>query len=149
MKSLQKEFVCRETIKMLNKYPEFQLGAITVKKEQVNAHIRLDGNKLYNYMIRLSILDKISAHQTCKLTRDNRSVKVASGNSCIDYLQMILLFDHSSATQLKDNPLHSHENNGLIFIDWITNIVWSRYEDNYHGWFDILSPHLKNQTLYF
>ncbi len=81
LKSHHKEFICKETVKMLLKYPALQLGAITVKKQNVARHLRSDGNKLYNYMIGLSALEEVEDHLTCKLTRDNRSVKVASGNS--------------------------------------------------------------------
>lgn len=111
--------------------------------------MRYDGNKLYNYMINLALLDKIEGHNTSKLTRDNRSIKVLSGKSLIDYLQTVVWYHHNKTAQLKDNPMDSHMDNGLIFIDWITNMVWSKYEDNYAEWCNILNPCLEDKKLYF
>lgn len=149
LKKHHKDFICECTVKMMQKNPLFILGAITVKKENVHPHIRLDGNKLYNYMMRLALIEKIEDHDSCKLTRDNRSIKVESGSSCIDYLQITIWFDKGKTTLLVDNPKHSHTDDGLIFIDWITNIVWSKYEDKYNGWCSIIQPYLQEIQLYF
>lgn len=149
LKSHHKEFICQETVKMMAKYPHFYLGAITVKKEGVQAPFRRDGNTLYNFMMGESLLDQIDAHATCKITRDNRSVKVLSGSSCIDYLQTLTFFHRKKTTVLTDNPIDSHTDNGVIFIDWITNIVWSKYEDNFANWCNLLGTHINEQTLYF
>ncbi len=85
----QKDYIAGQTIRMLSAHPNMHLGAITVNKEQVPNHIRSDGNKLYNYMINLGTLQIVKAHTSTLLVRDNRSIKVESGNSCIDYLQTI------------------------------------------------------------
>lgn len=42
---------------MCEQHNDIHLIAIVVKKENVLGHIRSDGNKLYNYMIRLALLD--------------------------------------------------------------------------------------------
>lgn len=149
LKSHHKEFICAETVKMMSKRPHFHLGAITVKKEKVGMHIRIDGNTLYNFMMGTSLIDVIENDSACKVTRDNRSVKVLSGQSCIDYLQTLIWFHREKKTVLKDNPTHSHTDDGLIFIDWITNIVWSKYEDKFPKWCDLLSSHIVEKTLLF
>lgn len=149
LKAHHKEFICTEAVKMLQKYPDFTLGAITVRKESVPLHIRNDGDSLYNYMIGASILDHIDHHDTCKLTRDNRTVKTLSGQSCKDYLQTMIWFHRNQSTVLKDNPTHSHLDDGVIFIDWITNIVWSKYEDKYPNWCELLGPHIQEKHLFF
>jgi Protein of unknown function (DUF3800) len=149
LKPKQKVYICNSVVDLINKNPDFLIGAITVKKERVMDHIRSDPNKLYNYMMRLSILDKIKGHDKSKLTRDERSIKVASGNSCIDYLQSIMWFDYRSATALEDNPCPSHHDDGIILADWLTNFIWGHYEDSDSDAFNIISSHLRNQTLYF
>lgn len=131
------------------KYPDLTLGAITVKKEEVLPHIRKDPNMLYNYMMRLALIDKVQDHQSCKITRDNRSIKVASGNSCIDYLQTYIWMEKNKSTVLVDNPQHSHTDDGLIFIDWITNMVWSKYEDKCDHSYNQIQAHTKEIKLYF
>lgn len=134
---------------MLEKHPEFIIGAITVKKQNVARHIQQDGNKLYNYMMGLSLIEKIENHETCKITRDNRSVKVLSGSSCIDYLQTQIWFHRERAAIVTDNPTDSKHDLGIQFIDWITNMVWSAYEDQYQNWFNIMSAQLHIKQLFF
>lgn len=144
-----KKIIAEKTLDFLIKNTDFQLGAITVKKEKVMAHIRTDGNKLYNYMIGQSILPKILTSPSISLIRDMRSVKVESGKSCHEYLQIRLWFDFGTPTVITDLPTFSHTNKCLIFIDWITNFVWSYYEDGANVPFEILAPKLLNQTLFF
>jgi hypothetical protein len=70
-----------------------EMCAITVRKEGVQAHIRTDANKLHNCMIKLCILGKVAKYKNVRFVRDDRSVKVKSGNSTADYLQITLWFD--------------------------------------------------------
>lgn len=144
-----KEFIAHQTIKLLNDHPDIILGAITVSKEKVQSHIREDANKLYNYMLRLSVLDKITKIPVVNLIRDNKTIKVKSGNCLIDYLQTILWFDLKSSTKIIDIPSDSKKVQNLIFIDWINNIVWGNYEDNNHSAFNILIPRIDNKKLFF
>ena len=148
LKSHHKEYICQETVKMMTKYPDFHLGAVTVRKEAVPKHVQINGNNLYHYMINVGVCDIICDHISCKISRDNRSVKVLSGNTCIEYLQTIVWFDKNKPAVLKDNPTHSHTDDGIIFIDWITNIVWSKYEDNHPDWRNMLGEHLIEKKLY-
>lgn len=104
-----KEFIAIKTVRLLAKHPDIAIGSITVRKEHVASHIQNDPNKLYNYMIKLSILDKISNYTSVNLIRDNRSVKVKSGNCLIDYLQISLWFDMNSATKIVDIPSDSRK----------------------------------------
>jgi hypothetical protein len=145
----QKKYVCKLAANMVTSNPQIILGAITVKKQNVLPHIQQDGNKLYNYMIGLSVLNKINQHPTVNLIRDERSIKVASGNSCGDYLQIKLWFDLNSSTTLTDILIHSHECHNIMFIDWISSSIWSLYENGERAFFDILSPILANQKLFF
>ena len=80
---------------MLNNYKDIKISSITVRKENVMSHIRVDPNKLYNYMICLTILDDISKDVLVTLIPDHRIIKVQSGNSMGDYLQMELWFKSS------------------------------------------------------
>ena len=100
-------------------------------------------------MMAISILDKIKTSPQVNLIRDERSIKVASGNSCIDYMQTKMWFDHSSPTKLVDTPTASHKNLNLILIDWVANFVWSHYEVKKSAAYLKLSAKLSNQTLYF
>jgi hypothetical protein len=149
MSNEQKLITAGKIVSLLKSNPEMCLGAITVKKENVKEHLREDGNILYNYMIGVSTLHNIQTFKQIDIIRDNRSVKVKSGNSCIDYLKIKLGFDLKSDTILIDKPTESHIELNIIFIDWIANFVWSHYEDSKSAPFLRLEPYLKNQTLFF
>lgn len=149
LKPYQREFFCQKVNGLLAAKPDFKIGAITVKKEQVMSHIRADGNKLYNYMMKLSLLDKTKNFTSVNLIRDERSVKVKTGNTCIDYLQISMWFEHQSKTQLKDFPTQSHKDDGLIFTDWICNSIWSKHEDGFSLGYDLLSGNFIDEKLWF
>lgn len=149
MLSKHRDYACEKILSMFEKKPEYQLGAITVKKEHVSPVIRADANMLYNYMIRKAVLPKIDKAPKAFLYRDERTIKMASGNSCIDYLKTTLAFDHNSSTVLYDKPAASHENLSVMLIDWITHFVWSKYEKNDTGHCDNLSSILHDETLFF
>lgn len=50
LKKEKKKFVYK-VVRLLEQEPSIQISVITVKKENVQTHIRNDANKLYNYMV--------------------------------------------------------------------------------------------------
>ena len=116
-------FFAEKVRKLVSMNPDIHIGAITVNKSRVQQHIRRDGNKLYNYMIRLAVLPSIKNELTVNLIRDNKTIKVASGNRLIDYLQLVLWFDMNCSTRIIDFPSDSKQVKNLIFIDWMNNLV--------------------------
>ena len=149
LKPHHREFICTETVKMMSKRPEFHLGAVTVSKTNAPTHIQTSPNNLYHYLMHIGVSHVIHPHLSCKITRDDRSVKAYSRMTCIEYLQTINWFHLNGASILTDNPTQSHTENGIIFIDWITNIMWSKYEDKYPKWADSLGGHVNETKLYF
>ena len=129
--------------------PDIKIGAITVNKSKVQQYIREDANKLYNYMIKLVALESIKQEPVVNLIRDNKTVKVKSGNSLIDYLQTILWFDMDSKTKLVDRPSDSKNVQNLIFIDWINNIIWGNYEDNNSEPYQAMRSVIESKKLFF
>ena len=61
---------------LITQRSSIKLHAITVYKPNVMPHIRTDPNKLYNYMIRLLVLDRMAMHPvvTLDVTPENRSI---------------------------------------------------------------------------
>lgn len=145
----QKDSIARSILELVRNNPDISVCSITVKKENVQEHIRKDANLLYNFMMKLSVLDKIDIHKEVTLLRDNRTVKIASGNSLIEYLQTTLWFEMGAETKLRDMPSNSKKVLGLILVDWLNNIVFGHYENSNSSAFQILSPIIKNQTLFF
>ena len=137
------------TQKMCLKYPQIELHAIIVKKENVLSHITKDSNKLYNYMIKLSLIDKMAECDVVHLIPDPRTIKVQSGNSLHDYLQTELWFSNKATTNLITTPLDSKSCIGLQFANMLAGIVQSRYERNENSYYSQIAPHLKIKKLYF
>lgn len=131
-------FFAEKVRKLVSMNPDIVVGAITVNKSKVQLHIRQDGNKLYNYMIRLAVLPIVKGEPVVNLIRDNKTIKVKSGHSLIDYLQTTMWFELSSHTRIVDIPSDSKQVKNLIFIDWMNNLIWGRYEDNNTAPYDII-----------
>ena len=135
--------------KLLASKKGIRIRAITVNKENVQGHIRSDPNKLYNYMINLCILDLIGDQETVYFTPDPRSIKVASGDSMVDYLQTQLWFEKEVRTRLIETPHESHTNLNLQFIDVIAHIVWAHHENKHSRPYNILARRVQCKRLYF
>src|SRR5579863_1012548 len=97
------EFAARAR-EMCDKNTDIILRTMTVKKSNVMAHIRADSNKLYNYMIRLLLVDYMATHEWVTMVPDPRAIKVRSGNSLHDYLQIELWFVKNVTTNLSTQP---------------------------------------------
>ncbi|MCM1225201.1 MAG: DUF3800 domain-containing protein [Lachnospiraceae bacterium] len=135
--------------KAVSMNPDIIVGSITVNKSKVKSHIRQDANKLYNYMIRLAVLPKVKSEPIVNLIRDNKTIKVKSGNSLIDYLQTEMWFDLGSHTKLVDIPSDSKSVKNLIFIDWINNLIWGKYEYRKEKAYNILKNVITSNKLFF
>lgn len=142
-------FFAEKVRKLVSMNPDIIIGAITVNKSKVLAHIRNDANKLYNYMIRLAVLPAIKREPIVNLIRDNKTVKVKSGNSLMDYLQTTIWFELGSPTKIIDIPSDSKKVKNLIFIDWMNNLIWGNYEDKNDAPYGILRNVITSRKLFF
>jgi len=134
---------------MCDKHPDIGLHAIVVKKENVQAHIKKDSNKLYNYMIKLSLLDALSNYQRVVMIPDPRSIKVKSGNSLHDYLLTELWFSKQVTTDLQTCPIASEKCAGIQFADMLAGVVQGRFEFNRFDCFTTLFSKLTLKRLFF
>lgn len=128
---------------------EMKLFSMTVNKQNVMPHIRSDSNKLYNYMLNLLLCKEMAKHGLIHLIPDQRSVKVASGNSMHDYLQTQLWFEQECQTTLTTNPMDSKSCLGLQFADIIAGMVQSSFEDGNRAYIDALNNSVQIKRLYF
>lgn len=123
--------------------------SITVRKQNVKDHIRKDANKLYNYMIGLSLFPHMKLYDQVMFIPDPRSVKVESGNSLHDYLQTSLWFQEAAETVLTTKPIDSSACVNLQFADMLSGIVQGHFEDTRSEPWDILSSKVSYKTLFF
>lgn len=144
-----REYISKKAINLLNTHIDMKLCAITVNKKNVQNHIRKDSNKLYNYMIRLSLLDYIKDYSHVTFIPDNRTIKVKSQNSLHEYLQTYLWFEMNSNTILNNCPEESSRALNLQFIDYIANIIWRKYEFKDDKAFNLLRYNIYFKELFF
>ena len=136
--------------KLKNKYrQDIRYMSITVKKENVQGHIRSDANKLYNYMIGLSLLNEMRKHEKVTFVPDPRSVKVESGNSLHDYLQTQLWFEEKAETILTTEPFDSASNRNVQFADMLSGIVQGHFEDGNSKPWNEIRYNISYKTLFF
>ena len=142
-------FIAKKVVNLLTNHPSIEAFAITAYKKKVADHIRRDANKLYNYMISLVLLDRIKDKPNITFIPDERSIKVQSGNSLVDYLQTKLMFDFDSKTIMKNNPQASYKVLNLQLVHFISNFVWKKYEDNHSLEYNILKQKVQFTHLFF
>jgi hypothetical protein len=109
----------RQAALLLAKHEDISYHAIVVYKPNVTAHLRSDPNKLYNFMLKLMLIDEMKAHDRVHFIPDNRSVKVESGNSLHDYLQTTLWYEAGVSTVLHTTSTDSKQCRGLQFADFM------------------------------
>ncbi len=134
---------------LLAKHPDILLRTIVVYKQNVRQHIRDDQNKLYNYMIQLSLTPDMSKADEVLFVPDPKSIKVQSGNSLHDYLQTTLWFEREAATVLTTKPMDSKSHFGVQFADMLAGLVQAHFEDGNSDYWAILSPKISTRRLYF
>lgn len=134
---------------LCNANADIYLKSIVVDKTRVQTHIRTDSNKLYNYMIKLLLLDYMKVHSSVRFIPDPRSIKVESSNSLHDYLQTELWFTAKTQTKLITTAIDSRDSLGIQFADMLSGIVQSRFEDNKTENYQIIAKHLTVKTLFF
>lgn len=145
----QKILFCEKAVELLKGNKEIIVDVITASKENVQDHIRKDPNKLYNFMAGLVVPENLGKFKHVDFIPDERSVKVKSGNSLADYLQIKVWFELKLETKLHNKPAVSHMNYNLQFVDWISHCVWANFEDKIDKPFTLLQPHIRHRKLYF
>lgn len=128
---------------------EIEFSCITVYKDKVNNHIRQDANKLYNYMIKLAFIERFSTYEKVMLNIDQRSIKVASGNSLHDYLQTELWFNHNPNTILETTQCDSKHHLGVQLADIVSGIVQNHFEDGKNEPFNVIKDNIIIKKLFF
>ncbi|HEX7729092.1 MAG TPA: DUF3800 domain-containing protein [Terracidiphilus sp.] len=147
--SAERAFCAGELRKLCDSNPDIILHAIVVKKQNVLAHIQADGNKLYNYMVRLALIKRMAKHDVVTMIPDPRSIKVKSGNSLHDYLQTVLWFEEKANTNLLTCPQDSARCKGIQAADFLAGMVQAYFEDNVSRDFAVIQSKLNLNRLFF
>jgi hypothetical protein len=133
-KGWQKRNIAASIADLIIKKPEIGLHAITVYKPNVTVPgWQSDKNKMYNYMIRLLFLAKITANNDVHLLYDERNMNVITGKTLESYL-LQEISRSGKTTTFNAIPQKSHENKGIIMADYLANLIFCKYEfaKNFH-----------------
>jgi len=149
MTNEEREEFAKRARDLIDKHHDIKLLAITVAKEKVTGHMKKDSNKLYNYMMKLSLADEMCLYDRVVLMHDARSVKVASGNSLHDYLWIHLTYERRVETDLQTQPCDSACVLNVQFADMLSGLVHHHYEDSHTGCWELLRHRLVSKTLFF
>ncbi|MCP3680405.1 MAG: hypothetical protein GY782_09235 [Gammaproteobacteria bacterium] len=149
MRKHEKFTFAKYCVELAKNHSDIQYHAIIVNKNRVLRHIRDDSNKLYNYMIKLLLVKELVNCHTVSFRPDERSIKIESGNSLIDYLQTVLWFDEKVTTQLIHLPSDSACCKGLQFADMLAGLVQQHFEDGREEIFNQLKSYINLKRLYF
>lgn len=103
---------------------------LVVNKSRVKPELRKDTNILYNYLTGMLLTPLMSPLREACIHLDNRTIKVASGNSLHDYLRIKLWFEMNSVVNVKFAYLDSRECLGIQTADFVANAVYRNYENS-------------------
>jgi len=149
MKPKERLFFAAQAKKLITENPTAQYFSMTVYKPKVEEHIRNDPNKLYNYAIKLLLVDTMAKFSEVRFYPDPRSIKVASGNSLHDYLQTELWLERKVSTKLITRAEDSASNKGVQFADMLSGVVQQHFEDQLSEPFKHLNSDIICRRLYF
>jgi len=138
-----------KAVSLVQKHNDIEFHAIVVDKRRVAKHLRDDGNKLYNYMLKLLLIDDMAKRPSAMLMPDARSMKVQSGNSMHDYLSIWLGYELGAPTRLQTTPTESTHCKQLQFVDMLSGTIHAHYEFGKSEWHREIEPHLRQRTLFF
>jgi len=149
MTDIEREWFANKACDMADNHTDIKFFAITVFKEKVTGHMRKDGNKLYNYMMKLSLIDEMCRYEKVCLIPDARSIKVGSGNSLHDYLSINLTYEQNVETELRTQFCDSACTHNLQFTDMLAGLVHHHYEDSHSKCWTLLRSRLVSKKLFF
>jgi len=140
---------------LLNKFLklDIEVHAITVKKKNVEPKLRRDTNILYNYMVGLSLVERIlqePAGAKVIVDVDRRITSITSGSRFNEYLKYKIWYEKERQdVDLEINHLDSHTAYAIQGIDVICNSIFRKYNSNNYALFNIIQDKVKSDRRLF
>jgi len=135
------------------KLDDMEVHAITVKKENVDSKLRKDPNVLYNYMVGLSLVERIleePANARVVINVDRRIIAITSGFNFNEYLRYKIWYERERRDiDLEIQHLDSHEAYAIQGIDVICNSIFKKYNSNNYKLFNIIQCKMKSDRKLF
>ena len=131
---------------------EIEIHSITVKKSNVQLKLRRNTNILYNYMVGLSLAERILMEKpsTKVLVNIDRRVISVPALQIEEYLKSkVWLEGKRTDIDLEINHLDSHEAYAIQGIDIICNSIFRKYNWNNYILFNIIQGKIKSDKRLF
>lgn len=143
-----------DLLKKLSKLT-IEIQSITVRKENVDLKLRQDTNILYNYMVGLSLGERIVRSEPLNaeliIIIDKRIISVTSGFKFNEYLKYKIWYEKERKDiNLQIWHLDSRKVYGLEAIDNIVNAIFKKYNSADTELFNIIKRKITyDKTLFF
>ena len=132
---------------------DMEVHAITVKKENVEPKLRKDTNILYNYMVGLSLVERILQEPggaKVVIDVDRRIISITSGFNFDQYLRYKIWYEKERRDiDLEIHHLDSHQAYAIQGIDVICNSIFRKYNSNNYSLFNIIRGMVKSDKKLF
>lgn len=148
MSDSAKEDFANRLVRLRGYHPDISFHSIVVDKRRVKPALHEDPNLLYNYMIKLGLVGEMKKHDQVTLVPDPRTIKIQSGNSLHDYLQINLWYTENVETKLITKPQDSKKTLGLQFADMLAGATRHHFEDGNSAAWDAIKNHVALTTMY-
>jgi len=152
-----KGYTTRESIKadLLNRFAklDIEVHAITVRKKNVEPKLRRDTNILYNYVVGLSLVERIlqePPNSRVLINVDRRVISITSGFKFNEYLRYKIWYERERRDiDLEIYHLDSHQAYAIQGIDIICNSIFRKYNSNNYKLFNIIQGKVKSDRRLF
>jgi len=152
-----KGYTTRESIKtdLLNRFAklDIEVHSITVRKKNVNPRLQRDTNIFYNYMVGLSLVERIlqePPNSEVIINIDKRIISITSGAKFDEYLRLKTWYERERQDiELKIYHIDSHEAYAIQGIDIICNSIFRKYNSNNYRLFNIIQGKVKSDRRLF
>ena len=152
-----KGYTTRESIKtdLLNRFAklDIEVHSITVRKKNVNPRLQRDTNIFYNYMVGLSLVERIlqePPNSEVIINIDKRIISITSGAKFDEYLRLKTWYERERQDiELKIYHIDSHKSHAIQGIDIICNSIFRKYNSNNYKLFNIIQGRVKSDRRLF
>lgn len=150
--SITSEVIKKDLLNRLLKI-DMEVHAITVRKENVEPKLRKDTNILYNYMVGLSLVERVlqePAGTKLIVNVDRRIISITSGFKFDQYLRYKIWYEKERRDiGLDIHHLDSHEAYAIQGTDVICNSVFRKYNSNSYALFNVIRSKVKSDRKLF
>ena len=152
-----KGYTPKESIKkdLLSRFAKLDLEvhAITVRKKNVEPKLQRDTNIFYNYMVGLSLVERIlqePPNSEVIINIDKRIISITSGAKFDEYLRLKTWYERERQDiELKIYHMDSQKSHAIQGIDIICNSIFRKYNSNNYKLFNIIQGKMKSDRRLF